>query len=212
MTKLSISKIKEIFNGRRCKILGARNEFSILAPLVDVRGELNLLYEVRSKSLKRQPGEVCFPGGQIEIGESPKSAAIRETCEELLVEKENVSIIAPLDPIFAPSNFTMYTYLGEIQLENPDKIKFSKDEVDELFLVPLEFFMETKPEQLDYSLIPEIGPDFPYEKIGFPDGYKWRKGLVDLPVYNYKGRIIWGLTGRITKNIAEILSNDCLNK
>ena len=73
--------------------------------------------------------------------------------------------------------------------------------------MPLDFFLKTKPEQLDYKLIPDIAPDFPYEKIGFPDGYRWRNGFVDLPVYNYEGRIIWGLTGRITKNIAEILSD-----
>ncbi len=207
MIKLDMDSVKKRFEGRRCKILGAKNEFSVLAPLIEIEGELNLLYEVRAKDLKNQPGEICFPGGKIEHGENPKTAAVRETCEEISISWDQVNIIAPLDPIFSASNFTMYTYLGEIHNASSGEINFSKDEVEELFFVPLDFFLKTKPEQLDYKLIPDIAPDFPYEKIGFPDGYRWRNGFVDLPVYNYEGRIIWGLTGRITKNIAEILSD-----
>ncbi len=206
---MDIEAVKKTFEGRRCKILGARNEFAVLAPLVDIGGELHLLYEVRSENLAKQPGEICFPGGKIEADESPKAAAVRETCEELLINKDDIKIIAPLDPIFPPSNFTLYTYIGQIEYDAVKEMKFSKDEVADVFTVPLSFILENKPEQLDYSLIPDIRSDFPYEKIGFPDGYKWRKGLVDVPVYTYNDRIIWGLTGRITKNIAEILNSSC---
>lgn len=47
--------------------------------------------------LKNQPGEISFPGGGIERGENSRDAAIRETCEELLLNKRDLSIIGKGD-------------------------------------------------------------------------------------------------------------------
>ena len=44
-------------------------EAAVLLPLVDYHGKLGVLFEVRSKSLAWQPGEVCFPGGKKEKNE-----------------------------------------------------------------------------------------------------------------------------------------------
>ena len=45
----------------------------------------HLLFEVRADTLDRQPGEVCFPGGHMESGETPAACALRETEEELSI-------------------------------------------------------------------------------------------------------------------------------
>ena len=58
---------------------------AILLPLVTVDGRDALLFEVRSKRLEMQPGEICFPGGRIESGETPERAALRELWEELRI-------------------------------------------------------------------------------------------------------------------------------
>ena len=54
-----------------------------------------------------------------------------------------------------------------------------------------------------YPLIPQVGEDFPYARIGFPQGYRWRGGRVEVPIYAWEGRAIWGLTGRITRRLLE---------
>ena len=69
---------------------------SVLIPLVWKDGEPHLLFEVRAYDLKVQPGEVCFPGGRIEEGETPQDAVLREVSEELFVRKEQVRILGLL--------------------------------------------------------------------------------------------------------------------
>ena len=73
----SFEYFEEIFRNH-CEVM-PRGEFAVLAPLVRVDGETHLLFEVRALHMRRQPGEVCFPGGQIEEGETPLEAAVRET-------------------------------------------------------------------------------------------------------------------------------------
>ena len=63
------------------------HHYAVILPVVDLddgKGP-QILYEVRASDLDRQPGEVCFPGGQIEAGETPLEAALRETEEELAI-------------------------------------------------------------------------------------------------------------------------------
>ena len=59
------------------------------------------------------------------------------------------------------------------------------------------------PEVYAYPLEPRVGEDFPYARIGFPQGYRWRGGRVEVPIYAWEGRAIWGLTGRITRRLLE---------
>ena len=55
--------------------------YSVLMPFVTTENGDALLLEIRSDNVK-QPGEICFPGGEVEKGESFKQCAIRETFEE----------------------------------------------------------------------------------------------------------------------------------
>ena len=68
---------------------------AVFMPLVEADGKLSLLFEVRSK-LIGQAGEVCFPGGRIEEGESPLDAAVRETMEELELGRKAASLLLDL--------------------------------------------------------------------------------------------------------------------
>ena len=60
-----ITKLKD----HKPTILGQENykEFSVLIPLVEVNGETHVLFEVRSSKLRSQPGDICFPGGKIDL-------------------------------------------------------------------------------------------------------------------------------------------------
>ena len=53
-------------------LLDGKRAFAVLVPLVEREDGLHVLYEVRALTLRHQPGEVCFPGGHIEAGETPE--------------------------------------------------------------------------------------------------------------------------------------------
>jgi 8-oxo-dGTP pyrophosphatase MutT (NUDIX family) len=183
---------------------------SVLVPLVNKDGTLCLLYEVRADELRKQPGEIAFPGGKMESGETPEQAAVRETCEELLVPKSSVRIIAQLDYIVSYSDFTMYSCLGEIE-QDALTAEPNRAEVKETFLVPLSFFLKNEPEVYVNRVVPAIAEDFPTEKIKFKDGYSWREGRATVPIYTWpdpstgEDRVIWGLTARLTHSFVGLL-------
>jgi 8-oxo-dGTP pyrophosphatase MutT (NUDIX family) len=206
MKNLTIRDFEKTFQNRKPKSLGLYQYYSVLVPLIDKGGELHLLYEVRAESLKKQPGEVCFPGGRLEKGETAEICAVRETTEELNIKPEDIRIIAELDCLHTYSNFTLYSMLGAIDYSVVQDLSVNKDEVKEVFLVPVSFLAENEPEIYHYDVIPDIGPDFPYEKINLTNGYNWRKGKSTVPIYRYGDRVIWGLTARITKHLIDLVT------
>ena len=205
MSKLTIKKIEKKVKGRTPKPIGRYSFFSVLVPLVEIDDELWVLYEIRSEKLTHQPGEVCFPGGGLEAGETQEEGAVRETCEELGIETSAIKILGQLDTLHTYSNFTMYSFLGVIRHEDLLLASPSVDEVKEYFLVPLDYLMETPPFVYEMDVSPNIGADFPYEIVNFDEGYNWRRGTAEIPIYTFEDKVIWGLTARITKNMVEIM-------
>ncbi|HHU17015.1 MAG: NUDIX hydrolase [Anaerovoracaceae bacterium] len=205
MRKLTIKDFEETFRNRRPKSMGLYRYYSVLVPLVEKHGELHILFEVRSERLKHQPGEICFPGGRLEKGETAEECAVRETMEELNIDKKDIRIIAQLDHLHTYSNFTLFSMLGVIDYEVVSNLSVNQDEVKEVFLVPVSFFVENEPEVYYYDVIPDIGPDFPYERINQRNGYNWRKGTSNVPIYRYEDKVIWGLTALITRHLIKLI-------
>ena len=112
---MKIQEISNAFSGRTPSILGHEEflKFSVLLPLVEVEDEVHVLFEVRSLTLRRQPGEVCFPGGRIETGEDPQRAAIRETSEELGIQESDIINVFPLDFMVSAFGTIIYPFRSE---------------------------------------------------------------------------------------------------
>lgn len=179
-------------------------KFAVFLPIVTIANEKYILFQVRSETLKRQPGEICFPGGHIEKSDtSPETAAIRETCEELGLAKSEIEVIAPLDTLITPFNTIIYSYAGYIK--NMENINLNKNEVAEIFLVPISFFLETEPDEHYIKMLAEPSKDFPLHLIPGGYNYNWRVGKFPELFYLYENRVIWGLTARIVSNFIEIV-------
>jgi len=176
---------------------------SVLIPIVKKDNTHYILFEVRSKNLKTQPSEISFPGGKIEVNESPLDAVIRETCEEIGTTKENIDIISPLDLLITPGNMIIHPFVG--YLNDYDNLNINKDEVDHIFLVPIPYLLEYNPSLYNNEVKIIPNDDFPYDIIPSKNNYKFATSNYRVLFYEYKDYVIWGITAKILENFLEFL-------
>ncbi len=195
---------KEQFSTRRPGMIGEEKfrQYAVLIPLIRISGVTYLLFEKRSNELKRQPGEVCFPGGKLEAGESLQECAVRETVEELNVLPQQIEVIGPGDIYLSPFNLMIHPFIGVI---SDYQDTFSRDEVEEIIKIPLDFLCSQEPERFVSKLISEPPEDFPYEWIPGGVKYPWVKGTYDVLFYKYEDWIIWGMTAQIVKSAVNLM-------
>lgn len=196
-----LEALRRRYGGHEPGLLGARHGYAVLCPLVEFPDGLHLLYEVRAANL-RQGGEVCFPGGRMEAGESAADCALRETEEELSIPPSAVTVLGTPDFICSQRGFLLRPVLGLVSAAGMARLRPSPAEVAEAFTVPLAFFRDTAPEIYRYELLPQVPESFPYAAVGIPRDYPWARGQTEVPVWHYQGHVIWGMTARITADIA----------
>ena len=205
---MDLEKIKSKIKYRDKKPLGIKETYSVLIPVIKINDQLNLLFEMRSEDLGTQPGEISFPGGKIEDGETPKQAALRETMEELRIPKGKIKIIGDLDYLISPYNVLIYSYAGFLDIKDLKYINFNEEEVQEVIKVPLSFFNEEEPDIYKKKFEIILEDDFPYHLIPNGKNYSWREGEYPIYFYEYEGYTIWGFTARLTRNFMEIIDDD----
>ena len=157
-----------------------------------------LLFEVRSSKIKTQPGDICFPGGHMEEGETAEETAIRETCEELLLKIGQIRPVCPLD-VFCDGCMMISPVLARLEAYRGT---YSSQEVSEVFTVPLSWFMDHGPERHTLELIHLKSETFPYHLINGGENYHFRRRFDDELFYICrdtagKERVIWGITARL---------------
>lgn len=198
----------EFLKQRKQGILGENQSFrsAVLMPLLELNGEPHVLFEKRAADLKVQPGEICFPGGAIDLKDaSPAQAAIRETSEELKISQQDIELVAPLDIMVSPFNAIVYPFAGVIN--NPQNISCNPGEVDEIFYVPLQHLIDQDPLEYVISLAVQMPEDYPYELVPGGKNYPYRMGKMPQQFYFWEDRIIWGLTARILHHFLELLQS-----
>lgn len=201
---MDIEKIKRVFKDREQSIIGIRNKYGIVIPIIERNDRLELIYQVRANTLRRQPGEISFPGGRIEEGESFREGAIRECMEELCIDRDKIEVFGEIDIMITEYKALIHTFVIKIKEIEFEDIKPNRDEVESLFTVPLEYLIENSPEVYDIELEIKDNADFPYELIPNGRSYEWDIRNEDVCFYQYGDKIIWGLTAKLTRNFIDI--------
>jgi peroxisomal coenzyme A diphosphatase NUDT7 len=209
---MNINQITKTLLGRTPSIMGHEQfiKFAILLPLVEVNNEVHILFEVRSLTMRRQPGEVCFPGGRIEKGEDPQKAAVRETSEELGIHESEIIDVFPLDYMVSAFGTIIYPFAGRIS--DLSKIIPNEAEVGEVFTVPLSFFKKNQPDsyKINFQVEPEDG--FPFDLIIGGENYNWQTRKMDEYFYRANGKVIWGLTAKVLTHFIELMEQHNLRE
>lgn len=202
---MDIERIKQIINNKKPNILDTLYESSVIVPIIKVNEEYHILFQVRSFSLNRQPGEICFPGGKLEKDENPFSCAIRETSEELNIPEDKIEIIGELDRLVTPFNMVIYSFCGILTDVELDSIEFNKSEVSSIFSVPIKELLNQNPKVSNMIINTEPIENFPFHLVQNGKAYDWKPGKYPVYFYEYKDYIIWGITAKILKSFLDIL-------
>lgn len=114
---------------------GARPS-AVLVVLADGPEGAEVLLTKRATHLRHHPGEISFPGGRIEAGESAAQAAIREAYEEVALGHEMVSVRGQLSHL---STVVSRSYIVPLVARLTDRPKLTADraEVERILWVPL---------------------------------------------------------------------------
>jgi 8-oxo-dGTP pyrophosphatase MutT (NUDIX family) len=99
---VTADRLREVFTARIGKssfveAAGTVRPSAVLAPFYELDGELRVVLTRRSWGLRSHTGEVSFPGGRVDEGESPPEAALREAHEEIRLDPADVEILGELD-------------------------------------------------------------------------------------------------------------------
>lgn len=166
---------------------------AVLAPLYDApvgaagdgagdgRVEAWVVLTRRTWTLRSHQGEVSFPGGRVEAGESPLDAARREALEEIALDPASVDVIGELDHLATVSSGSgIVPYVGALP-GRPETLP-NPAEVDAVLHVPLS-------ELLDPAIFRE-------ERWTFPGG--WEQPIT---FFELVGDTVWGATAALLRHL-----------
>jgi 8-oxo-dGTP pyrophosphatase MutT (NUDIX family) len=171
---------------------------AVLAPFYDHDGELWVVLTRRSWGLRSHTGEVSFPGGRVEPGESPVAAALRETKEEIDLDPSSVEVLGELDHLMTVgSRSSIVPFVGLLR-GRPD-LTPSPREVDEVLHVPVrELLLDEvyREERWTFSMSPAWAPP---EAVDLD-------GPIERPIFFFElaGDTLWGATAAMLRHLLSL--------
>jgi len=175
---------------------------AVIVPLLSRNGRIQIVLELRADHLRSSPGEVGFPGGRIEDGESPWEAALRELEEELGVAGAKVELLGRLPEQQRRREELIVPFV--CRLAEDVELKPDGIEVAEVFTLPLDYVLRTGFQEARITEEHSLSDDFPTQYL---PGSSWRRSLTR-PVHYlvYEKYLIWGLSANILLQILELIS------
>lgn len=155
----------------------------VLVPLLDTPGGLEVLFTVRAANLKSHAGDVAFPGGRLEAGESSLQAALRETMEEIGLVVTPDQVLARLSDHPSPAGYVATPFVARVAWPQP--LTLNAGEVHTVFTVPLTHLATVEPQ----THIAQLN--------------QYRRLLYAYPWQDYS---IWGFTGNVVRELLQALA------
>jgi 8-oxo-dGTP pyrophosphatase MutT (NUDIX family) len=160
---------------------------AVLVPFLRDAGSWSLLFTRRTEIVQSHKGQVSFPGGAAEAGDSsPEATALREAEEEIGLHPRDVKILGRLAPLPTISRFVITPVLGCIPW--PYEFTLSTSEVSRVFTIPLAWLADPG----NWEIRPRVLPSGVTEDIIY---YRL-----------YAEELLWGISARITRELLETLS------
>jgi len=160
---------------------------AVLIALVPRDGSYDVIYTQRAPDMRTHSGQISFPGGKIDAEDiSPAAAALREAREEIALIEDEAEILGYLPHYLSGSNFLITPVVAIVAPSSP--FVPNPVEVDSVFEVPLGLLAAEK------SYLPH-----PMERRGSRQ-VSWK--------IDHGGRVIWGITGNLTRQFKEFALKD----
>jgi 8-oxo-dGTP pyrophosphatase MutT (NUDIX family) len=157
---------------------------AVLVPLVEREGGLTVLLTRRAEGLRQHSGQIAFPGGRVEPGETPWEAALREAQEEIGLDPAFVRI-AGMGDIF--ETVTGYSITPVVGFVRPGfAVALQEAEVAEVFETPFTYLMDPANHEL--------------RSRDFGDGH-----TRSYYAMAYEQWTIWGVTAWVVRSIYQRL-------
>ena len=156
---------------------------AVLLPLVWHDEEWHLLYTRRTDRVESHKGQVSFPGGACDEGETtPEQTALREAEEEIGLYPADVRILGRMTNLVTITYFRVTPVVGVIRW--PAVFRVGEHEVARIFTIPLGWLADpTNRWQFDL-------PGRDRSLIAF---------------HPYDGELLWGATARMTVDFLKVL-------
>ncbi len=166
------------------KFVPAQRRAAAVLIAVTERAEPGVILTQRPVTMPSHPGQVAFPGGKLELGETAIQAALREAEEELSITPADVRIVGEASQFPTGSGYDLTPVLGVIPADLP--IHPDPREVDDWFEAPLRYVLDPANHEQKVGLF--RGIERPYIEI------------------NWQGYRIWGITAGILSNLSHRLA------
>ncbi len=164
---------------------------AVLVPVVAGQFAPALLLTKRTDHLHHHPGQISFPGGRVEAQDaSPVETALRETEEEIGLDRSHVELLGALPDYYTGTGFRVTPVVGVVH--PPFELQLDTFEVAEAFEVPLAHFLDPA-NHLRHSLMHE-GRERQFHAMPYKDYYIWgaTAGII-MSLY----RLLSGQGGRV---------------
>lgn len=157
---------------------------AVLVPLIVRGGGVSVLFTQRASQLRRHAGQVSFPGGRCEPGETPWSAALREAHEEVGLDPAAVTLAGLSTPYRTITGYHITPVVGLVH--GDASLTLNPAEVAMAFEVPFTFLMDPANHERRYR-------DHP------PGPPRWHYAIT------WGAHLIWGATAGMTRALYERL-------
>ena len=166
--------------GARRWVEGPLKPAAVLIPVLATGDGASVLLTRRADSLARHTGQIAFPGGRLDVGETAVGAALREASEEVDLDPVLVEVLGLSDPYETGTGYLVTPVVGWIESE--PALTASPDEVAEIFRTPWDFLMDPSNHSRDH--------------LEAPDGVRrWYWSMT------WQERYIWGATAGIIRSL-----------